>query len=193
MSASGFPPSDKSPGASPRISRIARVPQIHNRHSHEIHGGSPMDVFLCLAQERHANYSHTTCDQRLTRLQTRRICPANSAVLHRKYAVFTSQIRRIYILVCARSRAAPLSTCSLQRANGMAGDTGIARGCRGMARASRSRACAARRVRPATLRRTRRGCAVDAHPLSCFQIDLLRSFISPPLRCAFPRYAPSCR
>ena len=108
---------------------------------------------MCFAQERHANYSHTTCDQRLTRLQTRRICPANSAVLHRKYAVFTSQIRRIYILVCTRSRAAPLSTCSQQRANGMAGDTGRVRGCRGMARAYRSRACAARRVRPATLRR----------------------------------------
>lgn len=193
MSASGFPPSDKSPGGSPRISRIARVPQIHNRHSHEIHGGSPMDVFLCFAQERPANYSHTTCDQRLTRLQTRRICPANSAVLHRKYAVFTSQIRRIYILVCARSRAAPLSTCSPQRGKWHGGrhgkcarvsrhGTGIPLPClRGAAR----KACHAPE--------TRRGCAVDAHPLSCFQIDLLRSFISPPLRCAFPRCAPSCR
>ena len=125
---------------------------------------------------------------------------ANTPYLPGKFAVIAAQIRRFYITntaylhsglrPVARRPAVNLQPAACKWHGGRHGKcarvsrhgTGIPLPClRGAAR----KACHAPE--------TRRGCAVDAHPLSCFQIDLLRSFISPPLRCAFPRCAPSCR
>ena len=110
--------------------------------------------------------SFVSCTRAACKLQRHDLRPTSDTVASApdvpgKFGGCTSQIRRIYITNTAylQSGLRPVArrpACQLaarSAANGMAGDTGSVRGCRGMARASRSRACAARRARPATLRR----------------------------------------